>query len=322
MTLELHPKSESGEQQMPAPVLALPRMSAKEVYEAAARHGYACPAYAAQAVASMLRRRISKAGARACLVEGPPGAGKTALAEVTSQFLDAEYVYYLCHSWTGADDLFVGVDVAAAVAGEAKRVRQPGALLKAAKGTAKGPVVLVIDELDKAPERAENLLLDFLQDGKVPVKPGVHLRANLDMLLVFITSNATRIIGEPLKRRVRRFTLATLPAKAQAQIAMARIPQASQILCEMLAGIADTLAKADGTSPTVQELVLVIDEIGNLPSIDLVSVKCAISGWLCRTEVSRAHFHNATTGNNNMVDTVNKILAEAGRLRAALESSK
>jgi hypothetical protein len=126
-------------------------------------------------------------GARALLLLGPPGAGKTALAEALATALRARYVYVQLHSWTSPDDLIVGVNVAAAVAGEADQVREPGVLALAAEASHGGPVVLCLDELGLNPffVRAENKSL-ISRPGAlrrvgpfsfVPAAPGSWARA-------------------------------------------------------------------------------------------------------------------------------------------------
>ena len=88
--------------------------------------GYHADRPTQQAVAALLSPRGG--GARALLVTGAPGTGKTALAEAMAKATGGVFLYALLHSWSGADDHFRGVDVGAAVAGDAERVHQPGVL--------------------------------------------------------------------------------------------------------------------------------------------------------------------------------------------------
>jgi MoxR-like ATPase len=175
----------------------------------------------AQAVAALLAQRGH--GARALLVTGAPGTGKTALAEAIAAEHGGVLIYSLLHSWSGADDLFAGVNVQAAVAGDASAVHQDGILALAAKASQEHPLVVVcLDELDKAPESVEALLLDWLQSGRVPVRPGEHLQTRLDRVIVVITSNGARPHTDALLRRCRRLRMQPMPEALRVELAAAR----------------------------------------------------------------------------------------------------
>ena len=157
----------------------------------------------------------SAGGSKTVILEGPPGVGKSALAEAVSKITNARFVPYQFHAWSDADELFVGVDVCAAVAGDAELVRQEGVLGKVARLSQESLVVLLLDEIDKAPERTEYLLLDWLQTGRVPIQPGVHLYTNLDRVMTFITSNGHRELSVATTRRAARVMMRPLPIKQQ-----------------------------------------------------------------------------------------------------------
>jgi len=157
----------------------------------------------------ILLGRVS--GARCLLLEGAPGVGKTFLGEVLAKGQEWPLVFYQCHSWSSDQELFRSIDVAAAVAGDAAGVITDGALTAAAKHSLHGKVVLIVDELDKAPERVDALLLDFLQSGRVPLPRGLFFQGNQDHLVVLVTSNKVRELHPALVRRCRRLVMKQLP---------------------------------------------------------------------------------------------------------------
>ena len=178
-----------------------------------------------------------KAGAKAMVIMGPPGTGKSAFAAAVAKALSSELVVYQCHSWSDADELFVGVDVSAAVSGDASSVRQDVVLARVAKLSQEKGVVLLLDELDKTMERTESLLLDWLQSGRVPIKPGVHLQTNLNNVLVVATSNEQRDLTEAGTRRFCRLVMNPLDVKTQIALIHTRsgIPVGiCKLLCKVL----------------------------------------------------------------------------------------
>lgn len=148
------------------------------------------------------------------LIEGPAGVGKTELAKAVAHAVSAELIRLQCYE---------GVDEARALyewnhakqllritAGEGdswdelrgdiftEEFLLPRPLLKAIRSS--GETVLLIDELDKADQEIEGLLLEVLGDFQitVPELGTIHART---APFVVLTSNATRELSEALRRR-------------------------------------------------------------------------------------------------------------------------
>jgi MoxR-like ATPase len=225
------------------------------------------------------------------IIHGPPGCGKTRRAEMSGEGMSQ--VYYLCHAWTDADELFVGVDVAAAVAGDAAAVRQDGVLTQAARLSQSGPVNLIIDEIDKAPERAECLLLDFLQSGRAQVAPGRHVQADRRNLQVRLTSNGVREIGEPLLRRCRRVWMDPLSQDTVRQIAAAQTDAPVGVITTLAKAAWDVAAHEGRDHVTVAEFTPLCREV--MAAGDITEVRQALAGWAARTRKGADYVRTAGT---------------------------
>lgn len=250
------------------------------ISERLAGAGYVCRRREELAVAAALEHQGG--GAAALLLEGVPGAGKTALGEAIARAWGWPLVFAQFHAWTDADELFVGVDVASAVAGDAERVRQDGVLARAARLTHEHDrVVLVLDEVDKAQERTECLLLDFLQSGRVPVRPGEHLQARLDRLIVCLTSNAQRDLSDALLRRVRRVRIDPLPVELFDRLVAERTGVPAGVVT-LVSRAARLVAEDEGVTLSLQEVSHAARECFALAQ-SAEDVREILAAWAART---------------------------------------
>jgi MoxR-like ATPase len=221
------------------------------------------------------------------LISGAPGVGKTALGRHFAASLGGTLEYYLCHHWTGEEDLFLRIDPArvAAIAGGVEGVRmedayRPGALLRAVLSSHDKPVVVLIDELDKAPERVDALLLEFLQAGRVYGPYGEVWEANLDQLFVIITNNGVRPISEPLLRRVFRYEMPHLPPAVEADIIRHQTGAAVGV-CRLIVQMMTAIRQRGQSSPSLQEGIRLAESLPLASSRD--EVELLLRGWLCKT---------------------------------------
>ena len=152
---------------------------------------------------------------RPLLVEGEPGAGKTELAKVLANGFGTELIRLQCYEGLAAENALYewnytkqllavqagdgGVDDGeASVFAEEYLLERP--LLEALTSDGDRPPVLLIDEVDRADEEFEALLLEVLSDFQVSV-PELGTVAAGTPPVVVITSNRTRGLSDALKRR-------------------------------------------------------------------------------------------------------------------------
>lgn len=240
------------------------------------RTGYRPNPETIQALKSLMAQKGS--GARALLVTGEAGTGKTALAEAIADALDARdrYYYVQLHSWTDGKRFF---DYQTGPA----QSEEKGFLTKVAESSqTEGWTVACLDEMDKAPESFEALFLDWLQTGRVPGKPGEHLYTNLDRLVVLVTSNGMREHTEPFMRRCRRLRMERMSHALAVELLLTRT-QTSERACELTVDLAHACERVDETVISLQEMTHFLNEARHVCK-SLNDLKAATVAWLMRRD--------------------------------------
>ena len=170
------------------------------------------------------------------LLEGEAGVGKTEVARALAAATCSRLIRLQCHEgidvhhavydWDYPRQLLAlraaegGVDQ-----GElfSRRFLLRRPLLDALEAEADQPVVLLIDEIDRADDEFEAFLLEFLADFAVTI-PELGTITAARPPTVFLTSNRTRELHDALKRRCLYHWIDYPSAELEREIVRTRVP--------------------------------------------------------------------------------------------------
>jgi MoxR-like ATPase len=235
----------------------------REIKEAMKAAEYLCDD--AIATALFLAGRMNKP----ILAEGPAGVGKTDLGKAYSRAYSLSLIRLQCYE---------GLDEAKALyewnykkqllriqadRGEEASWREleedlfseefllPRPLLKAI--TSEGPVVLLVDEVDKADVEFEAFLLEVLSDFQVSIPELGTVNAR-QMPFVVLTSNRTRDLSEALRRRCLYLFLDFPDAARELEIIRLRVPGISEDLARRVLAVVRAIRQMDlKKAPSISE---------------------------------------------------------------------
>ena len=186
---------------------------------------------------------------RPLLIEGAAGVGKTEIAKVMASALDRELVRMQCYE--GLDEskalyewnyqkqlLSIQVNretmdkdaLTKSLFSDEYLLERP--LLQSIRS--EKPVVLLIDEIDKADEEFEAFLLELLSDMQVSIPEVGTIRAKTIPFIV-LTSNRARPLSEALRRRCAYLYIEYPSMEKELAILRSKLPHVDDRLCAQVA---------------------------------------------------------------------------------------
>ena len=186
---------------------------------------------------------------RPLLIEGAAGVGKTEVAKVMAAALDRDLVRLQCYE--GLDEskalyewnyqkqlLSIQVNqheadkdaLTKSLFSDEYLLERP--LLKSIRS--EKPVVLLIDEIDKADEEFEAFLLELLSEMQVTIPEVGTIKAN-SIPFVVLTSNRARPLSEALRRRCAYLYIEYPDVQKELNILRAKLPHVDDRLAAQVA---------------------------------------------------------------------------------------
>jgi MoxR-like ATPase len=262
------------------------------------------------------------------IVEGPPGTGKTELAVAIAWAGDTVIERLQCYEGITEEKAIGKFDPALQelfLRTQAELIRKDwqairdslhslnffvqGPLLRAL--LREQPCVLLIDEVDKVDQAFEAMLLELLSAWQISI-PKLGTVTHKSIPFVVMTSNETRSLGDPLRRRSLYLRMEHPTVERETEILAVRSTTEDPLLRRQMAGLAKALrAWSMQKPPSIAELLDLAQALEIMAVQEITAaMRDVLLPFLAKTEGDRKRLL-LRDGFQSLVVTANKCRGES-----------
>lgn len=238
------------------------------------------------------------------LLEGEPGVGKTTAAKVLSRVLESPLLRLQCYQGLTASEALYEWNyqrqlLAIRLAESRHRelsdsdlftteFLQARPLLQCVQHEGSAPPVLLIDEIDRADDEFEALLLEFLGESSVTI-PELGTVVAAQPPIVVLTSNRSRDLHDALRRRCLYHWIAFPSSERMVDILRRTVPGADDLLIDTAAAFTGRVRELDlDKTPGMAEAINWVSALTELGTSELSADSMfATLGTLAKTPDDR-----------------------------------